>query len=946
MVDTEFLQAFIEEAESYLPTIRGGILVYLQEGKIFGELELSMNQLHTIKGAGLMIGLDEIGKLAGELETKIVAVVNRKSDLSAENAPKMLDDLAQIERLLLKARLNDENLSFEMSDFVEESFDNLQINLPPATAENSPSEQSGDVFEDQILVEDDGDFEIDEEMIEIFAMEAEELLRTIGSNLEILRMQPDNLEALMEVRRSAHTFKGSAGIVGLKQASQLAHRVEDLLDDLTEYELPGSEKILRLLIDSTDCLAAMTTGEDSENIAPRVAKIYAEFDTVAASLNETEPSGNKIEQIAEETERIENFVSAAPVAAPPESQFNKSAAPASKSIVRVSLEKLDDLVKIVRGLLSTRSVFEQRLGELDRQIEELTNSTRRLQRSTTKLETDFEADLLSVQNPYSKPQSQRLPVYHSASADSQTFDALEFDRYTEFHQTTRELVETTSDAVSINSALDVLRGNLENLFDGQRRLIEEMQDKLLRIRMVNFGSLSTRLHRTTRVTCEEEGKQAELQIEGEHLEVDTQILDSLIEPLLHLLRNSVAHGIESPDTRRLLGKPEKGLIKLRASNEGTHIILTISDDGRGISVSALKEKAVQTNLISRETAAAMSDEEAFQLIFLAGVSTAEKLSQTAGRGVGMNVVRTTVERRQGTISIVSEPQKGTTFTIRLPMALAVTRALLVKVGEYDFAFPLSYIRQISEASAETLAKAERDGHLQLGVVKYSVLHLGEVVGLPAQFDQTAPNTPLLLLETTENPCALLVDEIVKPEEILIKPVGFPLQNMPEMLGAAILGDGRVVPVLDLFYLLNQRKNVARKLNSTTKTAAPAKKEITVLIVDDSPSVRHLNSNLVKKAGFKAVIAKDGLDALNLLQHAKSLPDIVLTDVEMPRMDGYELLSSLKRQPHLAAIPVIMITSRAGEKHRRKALDLGVSDYLSKPYDDVVLIEKIKSLTMT
>ena len=942
MVDTEFLQAFIEEAESYLPTIRGGILVYLQEGKIFGELELSMNQLHTIKGAGLMIGLDEVGNLAGELEAKLAAIVGKKPDSSAENAPKMLDDLAQIERLLLKARLSDENLSFEMSDFVEQSFGNLQINSPAASApQSSPTEEFDDVFRDQILVEDDGDFEIDEEMIEIFAMEAEELLRSIGSNLEILQTQPDNLEALMEVRRSAHTFKGSAGIVGLKEASKLAHRVEDLLDDLTEYELPGNEKILQLLIDSTDCLAAMTTGEDSENLAQRVVKIYAEFDTVAASLNET--AAPEVAEIAQ----IESFMPAAPVVEPslPENQISKLPAPASKSIVRVSLEKLDDLVKIVRGLLSTRSVFEQRLGELDRQIEELTNSTRRLQRSTTKLETDFEADLLNVPSPLSKIQHQSLPVYHSASADSQTFDALEFDRYTEFHQTTRELVETTSDAVSINSALDVLRGNLENLFDGQRRLIEEMQDKLLRIRMVNFGSLSTRLYRTTRVTCEEEGKQAELHIEGEHLEVDTQILDSLIEPLLHLLRNSVAHGIESPDTRRLLGKPEKGKIKLRASNEGTHIILTISDDGRGISVSALKEKAVQSSLISREIADAMSEEEAFQLIFLPGVTTAEKLSQTAGRGVGMNVVRTTVERRQGTISIVSEPQKGTTFTIRLPMALAVTRALLVKIGEHDFAFPLSHIRQISEASAEMLAKSEHDGHLQLGVIKYSILHLGEMIGLPAHFNEGIQNTPLLLLETADNPCALLVDQIVKPEEILIKPVGFPLQNMPEMLGAAILGDGRVVPVLDLFYLLNRRKTAAKKTDPTPKTAAPAKKEIIVLIVDDSPSVRHLNSNLVKKAGFKAVIAKDGLDALDLLQHAKSLPDIVLTDVEMPKMDGYELLSSLKRQPHLASIPVIMITSRAGEKHRRKALELGVSDYLSKPYDDVVLIEKIKSLTM-
>ena len=943
MVDTEFLQAFIEEAESYLPTIRGGILIYLQEGKVFGELELSMNQLHTIKGAAMMIGLEEIGVPAGALEDKIIEIVGKKSELSAEDSARMLDDLAHIEQLLLKARLDDETLAFDFGDFVEESFDNLQNNQQNSGSQKDlRAEDFGEEFSDDITVEDDGDFEIDDEMIEIFALEAEELLRSISVNLEILQKQPDNFEALLEVRRSAHTFKGSAGIVGLKELSKLAHRVEDLLDYLAENEIPGNEKILQLLLDSTDCLAAMTSGEESENLANKIVRIYKDFDQMTALLTHVALPNLDIAQV-ESFAPLKPEIEETPPAT--DHQIGKMPSANPKSIVRVSLEKLDDLVRIVRGLVSTRSVFEQRLGELDRQIEELTNSTRRLQRSTNKFETEFESELLNLQTSSTPPRNQpRTAEISTSDAANSSFDALEFDRYTEFHQTTRELVETTSDALSINSALDVLRGNLEMLFDSQRGLIEEMQDKLLRIRMVNFGSLSTRLHRTVRVTCEEEGKQAELMIEGEHLEVDTQILDSLIEPLLHLLRNSVAHGIEQPDTRRLLGKSEKGRINLRVTNEGTHIILTISDDGRGISASALKEKAVLNNLISADYADSMTEEEAFELIYQPGITTAGKLTQTAGRGVGMNVVRTTVERRQGTISISSEPQKGAAFTIRLPMALAVTRAMLVKVGEHDFAFPLNHIRQISEISAATLAKTERDGHLQLGVIKYSILHLSEMLGFASNIDTNAESTPLVLLESTENPCALLVDEIVKPEEILIKPLGFPLQNMAEMLGAAILGDGRVVPVLDLFYLLNKKKTAARKLVLNPKNAAPAKKEITVLIVDDSPSVRHLNSNLIKKAGFTAIIAKDGLEALEMLQTAKSLPDIILTDVEMPRMDGYELLSSLKRQPPLESIPVIMITSRAGEKHRRKAFDLGVSDYLTKPYDDKVLIEKIKLLT--
>ena len=553
-------------------------------------------------------------------------------------------------------------------------------------------------------------------------------------------------------------------------------------------------------------------------------------------------------------------------------------------------------------------------------------------------------------------QNQLSPTENPKSEiqNPKSFDSLELDRYTDFHQSTRELVETASDAFAINTALDGLRGNLETLFDSQRRLIEEMQDKLLRIRMVNFGTLSARLIRTARVTCDEENKQAEFYIEGENLEIDTQILDSLIEPLLHLLRNSVAHGIESPDTRRLLGKPEKGVITLRVANEGMHVILTISDDGRGISAPALKEKAVHNNLISREKAASMTDAEAYELIFLPGLTTAEKLSQTAGRGVGMNIIKTAVERQQGTISIVSEPQKGTKFTLRLPMALAVTRALLVKAGEQTFAFPLGLVKQITEVSGDNVEKAKLEKNLQFGVSKYELIHLNDLLGLPSQ-KSSRENVRVLLLDVSGNSYALLVDEIIKPEEIVIKPLGSPLQNMPELIGAAILGDGQIAPVLDLFYLLNRKVQSPKSkvqssletrkslLENKSKIQNPKSKIKNVLIVDDSPSVRHLTSNIIKNAGFQATTAKDGLEALEILQSSKDTPDIILTDVEMPRMDGYELLSTLKRSTNLHSIPVVMITSRSSEKHRQKAFELGVSEYLTKPFDDAKLIEIINRL---
>jgi chemosensory pili system protein ChpA (sensor histidine kinase/response regulator) len=492
--------------------------------------------------------------------------------------------------------------------------------------------------------------------------------------------------------------------------------------------------------------------------------------------------------------------------------------------------------------------------------------------------------------------------------------------------------------------LENLRGNLEILFDYQRRLIEEMQDKLLRLRMVSFGSLSNRLNRTVRVTAEQENKQVELVIEGEKLELDTQILDSLIEPLLHLLRNAVAHGIETPDARRLIGKPETGKITLRIYSEGMHIVLSVTDDGRGITASALKAKAVRQGIITAEAAETMSESKAFELIFLPGVTTAQEINYVSGRGVGMNIVKTSVERQQGAISINSETQKGTTFTIRLPMSLAITRALLVKSNNQTFAFPLKIVKKVLEIPVKML---EAGRNLRIENADYALSNLNDLLGV--KWSPKSENAPLLLIETLEKPRAVAVEEILKTEEIVIKPLGNLLNN-PATVGAAILGDGSVVQVLDLIYLLDQKvQSPKSKVQSSlteneSKIQNPKSKILNVLIVDDSPSVRHINSKLIKGAGMSAAVAKDGLEALEILQSSENLPDVILTDVEMPRMDGYELLASLKKTESLRRLPVVMITSRAGDKHRQKAFELGVSDYLTKPYEDTKLIEIIHKLT--
>jgi chemosensory pili system protein ChpA (sensor histidine kinase/response regulator) len=945
IMEDKNLQNFINEVETYLPMIRNGILVCSREGNLSGEMETSLLYARAIKDAAVSVGLENIGRAAEKLEAELRSAARHSASLTDAQTRALLDNIAQIEALLARLHFTTEDFSLNFEGFIDESFTNLGFDAgEPDLLDVLQQEYASENADGKEI---DG-FEIDHEMLEIFAEEADDLLRNINAQLEILKSAPDNRESLLEIRRNAHTLKGSAGIVGLKALSGLAHRVEDLLDCLSEKKIDGNRRIFELLLTATDCLSALASRENSESLDRRIELLYTDFDDTLQALE----NGS----FARETVKIPELVKSENPVETPVEDGTQPVAVMHKSVVRVSLEKLDELVRLVGDLVISRSVFEQRLAEFERQIGELQYSTGRLLRSTGKLETDFEASMLQIPNS-------RFPSPNSnATFPSQSsfhFDALEFDRYTEFHQTTRELLETAGDASAINVELDKLRSNLEALFSTQSHLIEEMHDKLLRLRMVRFGSLTARLQRTLRVTCEQEMKHVELVIEGDQTEVDTQILDLLVEPLLHLLRNAVAHGIESPDTRRLLGKPEKGKIHLRLHSEGTHIILTVADDGRGISAVALREKAVRNGFIKPEEAARMTDEEAFSLGFLPGLTTAEQVSQTAGRGVGMNIIKTSILRGQGTISIASEPQKGATFTIRLPMALAITRGLLVKMNGQTFAFPLKIVKKVGEIAAAEFARVADKSAVRIDGVDYAIADLGELLDLHPVTSAKKEYVPLLLLETADAARALTVDEIVRAEEIVIKPFAAPLQNYPNLLGATILGDGTVVPVLDLIYLLKNQASkskpcAATRENKETDSSpmnppdrlAPHKepKPLKIMIVDDSPSVRHITSKLIKNAGWECIVAKDGLEALEALQEAAILPDAVLTDVEMPRMDGYELLSSIREHETLRALPVVMITSRASEKHQQRAVELGVSEYLTKPFDDAVLLEKIVLLS--
>jgi len=923
-METELLLSVAAEAENLLQSIRGGIVIFAQDGRSRGDLGSSLRGARTLKDSALMLGLTEIAEAAQCLEIRIGSSIVSRDQIPHQRANELLDMLAEIGASVGKLRIDADKFGINVSDFVDESFDILQIEESADIIQLTESD-----FDDwgSDAASDTSSFEIDSEMLEIFAGEAYDLLKNIETSLDTLSRSPEDRDALWEIRRNAHTFKGAAGIVGFKKPSELAHRIEDLLDYLAENEVGPNEAIFGLLTKSTECLKSLTSGENTPQVAANIAAVYEDFDCVFLQLKNQPivPAAAIVPQVAE------------PAIIPEKAADDTAAQMASnaaqpRSIVRVSLERLDDLVKIVSDLVVSRSVFEQRLTEFDQQIGELQNSTRRLQSANTALEMNFEASMLGgVERSYNNSSVLQL------NPQPFGFDPLEFDRYTDFHQSTRELTETTSDTFAINTALDVVKGNLESLFEHQRRLIEELQERLMRIRMVAFGALTNRLQRAVRVTCDEELKSAALTIENPEIEIDTQIVDALVEPLMHLLRNAVVHGIESSDSRRLLGKPETGNINIRLVNEETHIVVQVSDDGRGIAVSSLKEKAFLTGILTREAANAMSDEEAFELMFVTGLTTAGRLNLSAGRGVGMSIVRESIESRQGTIAVESLPQKGTVFTVRMPLPLAVSNVLLVKVNGQAFAVPVKLIRHIGEFAAAEIKQDDRQPVLDLAAGTFPVRHLAECLGIGNGESHFGEYVNVLLLETSDFTCALVVDEIIKSEEVIIKHLGKPLESLKGVIGAAIIGSGDVVAILDLPFLLKSGKKKQKRVEA-------AAKKMQVMIVDDSPTVRFMTSAVVESSGWMAITAKDGIEAMEILQSGAELPSIILSDVEMPRMDGYGLVSTLRKTAGLSHIPVIFITSRAGEKHRQKAAELGIDEYLTKPFADAELTQTVKRLT--
>ncbi len=818
--------------------------------------------------------------------------------------------------------------------------------------------------------------EVDPELLEVFLEEAGEIIERLEEHLAQWSDEITSREAVDGLMRNLHTLKGNARFAGLFALGDLAHALESLFENLSEggvapdqglvplvrqgmdrlensVDLLQQNRALPDLTEITEAVEAAAVGRPWTLPAVAESELSAlpESRVAAASGLTAEMSSLQVEgdssvafssQVLTDSELLgesrpldEERVIPFPAEGlrrrqrerPPPLRAEEERADKGER-VRVLAELLDQLVNNAGEVSIYRARLERHNVRVQHDLEELNATITRLRNQLRALELETEAQIRSRHEREQEDQKY------------EDFDPLEMDRYSTLQQLSRALSETISDLSNIGESLSEQMRDADTLLLQQARVTNDLQDGLLRSRMVPFKRRAARLQRVVRQTAQTLGKQADLEVVGAEGEIDRTILNRITGPLEHLLRNAVAHGIESSDVRRQAGKPEQGRITLSLVREGSEVVLTVADDGAGLDAQAIRRKAVEAGLLDAE--ADVDEETLHQFILQPGFSTAAEVTQVAGRGVGMDAVVAEIKQLGGSLEIRSEAGKGSRFIIRLPFTLAISEALLVEVADDVYAIPHGATEVIIRVSRDDLMacyRGQSEGIEYAGHI-YPVRYLGALLGVAEpSLPENQKWFPLLLVRAGEHRLAVHLDRLIGNQQVVVKSIGTQLAGVRWFTGGTILADGKIALLLDMNAVV--RSAAMAQAAPVEQLPQEEAEGITVMVVDDSITVRKVTSRLLERHNMQVITARDGVDAITRLQERK--PDVMLLDIEMPRMDGYELARHIRNTPELEDIPIIMITSRTGEKHRNRALELGVDRYLGKPYQETDLLENIYEL---
>jgi chemosensory pili system protein ChpA (sensor histidine kinase/response regulator) len=752
--------------------------------------------------------------------------------------------------------------------------------------------------------------EIDSQLLPIFLEEAEALVPDTSAQLRAWKATPGGLAARAALRRNLHTIKGSARMVGAMRLGELTHVMEARVIAVIEGQLSASAEVFDTLEAQFDRMA---------DAVDRLKR--GELETLAE--DEVVPLEAPIEPVLHQTE-VTPAAAATPADSPaPDQPITRES---NALTLRVRADWVDRMVNQAGEVAIARSRIESEVFAFKRHVNELTEALVRLRGHIREVEIQAESQMQAT---------------FQAQGGAEEFDPLEFDRFTRFQEVTRFLAESVNDISTVQHILLARLGEADAALIQQMRLNRELQQDLLRVRMVPLYSVAERLYRTVRQTARDVGKRAQLDIQGGDLDIDRSVLEKVTAPLEHLLRNALAHGIESPEARRAAGKSEFGEIVFTARQSGNEMLLTVKDDGAGLNYARIREKAEASGLLlpgvePTETLLA-------QLIFAAGFSTADSVSQVAGRGVGMDVVKSEISALGGRIDIASTPGAGTSFSIYLPLTLAMTQAVMVQAAKHDYALPAPLVQQVLELRPDELEKAMAAGEVTWRGVSYPLCYLPHLLGDTEAVHEVQRYNPVALLASGSSQAAVLLDVIEGTREIVVKNIGPQMARITGVAGATVGGDGRVILILNpvplaLRWASMPRNEVEHAAPAEALELSAALQPPLVLVVDDSLTVRKITTRLLTREGFRVESAKDGVDALEKMNDL--VPDVVLLDVEMPRMDGFELARVMRGDERLKGVPIIMITSRTADKHRNRALELGIQEYLGKPYQEQELLDHI------
>ena len=979
--DAELLEIFLEEAQELDADINNIFATWRDDPNDMEALKALQRHLHTIKGGARMAGIKSLGDLTHEAETvyeyfvadkltpspgwvsvmqgiqdtmsaQIDYLIQHQKSFYATSLVEALqrfiatgivpDDTRVSLPILKTAKLQEaahEELSAE--ELAAESNDRLDT-----TGTTSNSEISDRDYLEMVAQSWEGE-QPDPDILAVVLEESQELLGNIRENMLIFRSNSGDSVALEALQRDLHTIKGGARMVAANGMANLAHQMETTFEGLVNRSRPATKKVTQLLVACqnwlTDAIFILAHGIDAP--APdQLITALETFNNNPDDLGAFTPDSLRAQikaiadyEVVMQAASNERDISKMP-AMTGGFEDKDTSTDVSNEMIRISAGLIERMINLSGESSINRARIDMGMSSLTNSIEEMGITVQRLSDQLRRMDIELEVQILSQ-------------IDEEEILDNADFDPLEMDQYSALNQLSKSLSESASDLVDIKATLLEKTRDSEGLLLQLSRTQAELQNGLMDSRMVPFSRLLPRLQRIVRQTAGELNKAVELEVINADDEIDRTILDRITSPLEHMLRNAVDHGIEMPDSRIAVGKPRNGKIQLEVVREGSEIVIHLTDDGSGIDIEAVRAKAISQGLIDPDNTS-LTDLDVMQYIFNAGLTTTKKVTQISGRGVGMDVVRSEIRQLGGVVAVESVEGGGSRFTIRVPLTVAVSDALVVRAADRYYAIPLVQIERVVRVSPEELYAYYQSNTLTLKIenTDYRVRYLNEILTGHALNDMVVSSNsslPVIIIKSqTGQSIAMQVDEIAGSRiEVVVKPLGRQLAHVRGISAATIMGDGSVMLILDLIALMHTvaaKPTVSSPIRvKETAEATAVDTQTTVLVVDDSVTVRKVTSRFLERQGMRAVVAKDGIDAIEILQELT--PDIILLDIEMPRMDGFEVATQVRHQRRLKDIPIIMITSRTGEKHRERAMEIGVNDYMGKPFQEDELMTRIEEL---